>query len=186
MAVVTSNTIQPASGQALTIKDEGGTASITVATNGEATFAENIKITANKGINFSAYATSGNPSSNLLNDYEEGTWTVTNTNDGGGSVFSSQTAHYTKIGNIVHIQAVFVCNATTSTSFGGLPFTIKNDNASRALGFVPFQSATSTGGYFFGIFGDDNTKTFHFQEPTARYFTSGNELYLAGKYTTDE
>ena len=183
MTVVTSNTIQPASGQALTIKDEGGTASITVATNGEATFAENIKITANKGINFSAYADgTSNPSSNLLNDYEEGTWTVTNTN---GSVFSSQTAHYTKIGNIVHIQAVFVVSATTSTSFGGLPFTIKNDNASRALGFVPFQSATSTGGYFFGIFGDENTKTFHFQEPTARYFTSG-ELYLAGKYTTDE
>ena len=55
MSVVTKDTIQPSSGQALTIKDEGGTASITVATNGEATFAENIKITENKGINISAY-----------------------------------------------------------------------------------------------------------------------------------
>ena len=36
---ITSNNIQPASGQALTIKDEGGTASITVATNGNLTFA---------------------------------------------------------------------------------------------------------------------------------------------------
>ena len=42
MSELQVNNIQPTSGQALTIKDEGGTASITVATNGEATFAENI------------------------------------------------------------------------------------------------------------------------------------------------
>jgi hypothetical protein len=54
MSVITNNTIQPSSGQPLTIKDEGGTASITVATNGEATFAENIIVgTAGKGIDFS-------------------------------------------------------------------------------------------------------------------------------------
>ena len=41
MTTISQNVIQPASGQALTIKDEGGTASITVQTDGDLTLAEN-------------------------------------------------------------------------------------------------------------------------------------------------
>ena len=76
MSVVTKDTIQPSSGQALTIKDEGGTASITVATNGEATFAENVILTANKGLSFqnhsvtSVTGASSTTSNNILDDYE--------------------------------------------------------------------------------------------------------------------
>ena len=139
------NTIQPASGQALTIKDEGGTASITVATNGEATFAENIKISANKGINFSAYATSGNPSSNLLEDYEEGTWTpaletggdsITEGRYGNATGFTNVTGNYTKIGRYVNCHAEFY---VAGGSFGGN--LVGDDNFSVTYASLPFAPA---------------------------------------------
>ena len=181
MSVVTKDTIQPSSGQALTIKDEGGTASITVQTDGDLTLAENAYLGSGKGIYFDGQTTSAN----FLNDYEEGTWTITNTN---GSSISSQEAQYTKIGNIVQIQGLFIVasGSNTSTDFGGLPFTIKDNNASRALGFVPFQSEKSTAGFFYGIWGNDNTKNFFFKGPGSEYFNAGKEVYFNMTYTTDE
>ena len=111
MSVVTKDTIQPSSGQALTIKDEGGTASITVATNGEATFAENLIVgTAGKGISFvnqTATAVSGSSATaEILDHYEEGTWTPTQKAESGfvgTSITYSGT--YTRIGNTVFINA---------------------------------------------------------------------------------
>ena len=113
MSVITNNTIQPSSGQALTIKDEGGTASITVATNGEATFAENIILTANKGLSFqnhsvsSATGASSTTSDNVLDDYEEGSWTpvyeVASGTAGSGATGAIY-GFYRKIGNLVFVQ----------------------------------------------------------------------------------
>tara|TARA_R100000329_G_scaffold108503_1_gene89127 strand:+ start:106 stop:648 length:543 start_codon:yes stop_codon:yes gene_type:complete len=164
MTVVTNNTIQPSSGQALTIKDEGGTASITVATNGEATFAENIKITANKGINFSAYATSGNPSSNLLDDYEEGTWTPS-----GTGVSSSSVGVYVKIGSMIHIQGwIIASSGGTTSAIGGLPFTADSSvGNAQGGGSTMFQNADEhhrqygllVSGTNFNIYDGDATST---------------------------
>jgi len=136
MSVVTKDTIQPSSGQALTIKDEGGTASITVATNGEATFAENIKITNGKGINFSAVSgSSGGSSSALLDDYEEGVVDLTNLN-----VSSSSDTHalntsyssysYVKVGNICTVQGSFIFNSDFSGTDGDLEIPIPFTTAS--------------------------------------------------------
>ena len=65
---------------------------------------------------------------NLLDDYEEGTWTPT---DGTGSIsFSTNVARYTKIGNIVMCTAYMVLSSAGSGGsnqiFGGLPFTSQN------------------------------------------------------------
>ena len=118
MSVVTKDTIQPSSGQALTIKDEGGTASITVATNGEATFAENIKISASKGIDFSANSHVSGMTSELLDSYEEGTWTPT-LSDGG----CTGTCYYIKIGNSVTVLGK-ITHSSDGTSGAGV--TINN------------------------------------------------------------
>jgi hypothetical protein len=70
--------------------------------------------------------------SNKLDDYEEGTWTPTYQTSGTG--FSSITydtpgGRYTKIGNVVHIQAFISTDGITKGSasgniqIGGLPFT---------------------------------------------------------------
>ena len=153
MSVITNNTIQPSSGQALTIKDEGGTASITVATNGEATFAENIKITANKGINFSAYGSEDSESattvsSNLLDDYEEGTWTLTVTPTGG--TITTQSNHYgfyQKIGNYVTLEFGFKIDDAGSANGNyrvqGLPFVISNYGSGKAPAGCGYESVAT-------------------------------------------
>lgn len=96
----------------------------------------NVKISASGGINFSAYATSGNPSSNLLNDYEEGTFEVTidggYTGTGINSVDNDCT--YIKIGNVVHCHIAFILNGSGSGNsndvlIGGLPFNTLSQSA---------------------------------------------------------
>lgn len=76
--------------------------------------------TSGKGIDFSATPSTG--TSELLSDYEEGTWTPT---VGGTSTYSLQSGLYTKIGRQVTVQCDVVINAigTGSTTYiSGLPF----------------------------------------------------------------
>ena len=87
--------------------------------------ANGLKLASGNGINFSAYATSGNPSSNLLDDYEEGTWTPgVNT---PGYTLSTAIGHYTKIGRLVSVNfriAFSAVPATNSTvTITNYPFT---------------------------------------------------------------
>lgn len=147
MSVITNN-IQPASGQALTIKDEGGTASITVATNGEATFAENLIVgTAGKGIDFSATANGSGTSSvsEILSDYEQGTWSFDMLNDDAQTVSSDQ-AYYTRIGNIVFCSGrthISTGGDTSSNRISGLPFTVKNTTDNIFGGTVNYSTKNS-------------------------------------------
>ena len=92
--------------------------------------------TAGKGIDFSITTNgSGTMSSELLNDYEEGTWTATATYSGTNTpTHAYQTGHYTKIGRVVHIQALVSWNENGSTgnlTITGLPFT-SNSTVARA------------------------------------------------------
>jgi hypothetical protein len=90
----------------------------------------NVIVASGQGIDFAA--TSGTGTSELLNDYEEGTWTP---NQGGDLVvvgtFSSS-GTYTKVGNMVTVQAHLA--ATTSIAWSSNP-TIVSTN-------LPFVSAS--------------------------------------------
>jgi len=172
MSVVTKDTIQPSSGQALTIKDEGGTASITVATNGEATFAENVKLSASKGIDFSAQtatsATGASTTSEVLDHYEEGTWTPTVT----GGVSQSGTARYTRIGNVVTCTFYVTASGTTSGNFSGLPF---NTNADSGKGGVVTHNTGDSVTY--SILTGNNEDTFSFRlGSTQKQLSAGNVI----------
>ena len=103
--------------------------------NGKATFAGNVVLsTAGTGINFSAYATSGNPSSNLLDDYEEGTFTPTVTGLGNATVMTLNsnidTMRYVKVGRKVtifgRVQITSINGATGAVQLGSLPFISDN------------------------------------------------------------
>jgi hypothetical protein len=76
----------------------------------------NLSFANGQGIDFSA--TSGTGTSELFDDYEEGTWTPTGFT--GGTLYN---ATYTKVGRLV--TANMYVNATTfnSSVMGGLPFT---------------------------------------------------------------
>lgn len=80
--------------------------------------------TSGKGIDFSA--TSGTGTSELLADYEEGTWTPVDSSGAGLGLTITGTSTYTKIGRQVIATADITYPVTVSASLtliGGLPFT---------------------------------------------------------------
>ena len=94
-----------------------------------------IQGTAAKGVNFTANTPAAGMTSQLLNWYEEGTWTP---NQGGGltvvGTFSSS-GKYTRIGRQVTVAGQF--NATTSVSAAASAICCTN---------LPFSSVTSGAG----------------------------------------
>ena len=95
--------------------------------------------TSGKGIDFSA--TPGTGTSELLADYEEGTWTPSL---GGTTTYLAQGGTYTKIGRVVNFHCVLYINAIGTGS-------VTN------IGGLPFGAATSTGQGTVTILGDCNT-----------------------------
>lgn len=138
--------------------------------------------TSGKGIDFSA--TAGTGTSELLADYEEGTWTPTVTPATGSfTTVTISSAVYTKIGRYVTLQTTFVLtNSGTgagSMTISGIPFTISSTYSSAQqigrrvndailiigqLGSVSIQTITLTTGLTAIVNG--NTYTF-----TATYIT---------------
>ena len=99
----------------------------TISLTGAATFSDNIIIgTSGKGIDFSA--TAGTGTSELLDDYEEGTFSITS--DSGEVVIAANTGYYTKVGRVVTCTgAVTVSSIGTpvgNVGFDGLPFATAN------------------------------------------------------------
>ena len=114
-----------------------------------------IQGTAAKGINFTANTGAAGKTSQLLNWYEEGTWTPTFVPNSGAG-FTSVTYNsvtggkYTRIGNTVHIQCVVRTDAITKGSatgaicIGGLPFTAVANTTGRD-GYSTFVAAQVVG-----------------------------------------
>ena len=93
-----------------------------------------------KGIDFSATADgTGANQAELLNDYEEGTWTPTLIS--GGSV-SVSNARYTKIGQMVYVGAYVtfssIPNDSNELHIGGLPFNSAGSSAYHGAGGVTY------------------------------------------------
>jgi hypothetical protein len=101
--------------------------------------------TAGKGIDFSA--TSGTGTSELLDDYEEGSWTGTVDFGGGttGITYSARQGRYTKIGRLVHASFVITLSnkgsSNGNTTISGLPFTATNDSDDRINGTISLYGA---------------------------------------------
>jgi len=134
----------------------------------------NLVVASGHGIDFSATSDgSGTKSSELFNDYEEGSWTPALANGGSATVYSCR---YTKIGREVTIHAFAYYSSTPNDSndfqINGLPFTVSNDTSNTAGGFMyygasldvttiaPYASGNSTAVRFYAIngTGDGGTK----------------------------
>jgi len=104
--------------------------------SGVSTFSSDITIsngnivigTSGKGIDFSANANAAGMTSELLDDYEEGTWTPIATSSSGSITSYVSGGNYTKIGDTVRVNGYI--NITNQGSAGGqylnssgLPFT---------------------------------------------------------------
>ncbi len=125
----------------VTLKDGGATFTSAVGVTGNTTITSgNLVIgTSGNGIDFSATSDASGQTSELLDDYEEGTWTPTaSDNTSGGNTATTGSGRYTKIGRMVFINLDIVdINTTPLTSSNtfaiqGLPFA--NNDTVRATG----------------------------------------------------
>jgi len=94
--------------------------------------------TSGQGIDFSATPNTG--TSELLADYEEGTWTPTVAGF-GSPTYTVQNGNYTKVGNLVHITGKLSftgASGSSAVSIGGLPYASGNptDAFQRSSCFV--------------------------------------------------
>jgi hypothetical protein len=110
----------------------------------------NLVVTNGKGIDFSA--TPGTGTSELLADYEEGTFTPTLTYSGGNGdlSYSQQIGFYTLVGRCVTFEIRLLFGETTASGFiasiNGLPFTSKAGGYAGGGMYIDNMSALVGGG----------------------------------------
>jgi len=113
-----------------------------------------IQGTAAKGVNFTANTSAAGMTSQLLNWYEEGTFTPTLTCSTVGNLsvsYSIQLGRYTRIGNRVIINATIVTSAFTHTTasggvrLSGLPFNSNGTAANYPVLSLWFSGITKVG-----------------------------------------
>ena len=112
--------------------------------------------TSGKGIDFSATsntsATGASMSNELLDDYEEGSWTPAARNAGS---FTSPTGRYVKIGHQVtiwgYIGTITDITSSSNMQISGLPYTATSSNHTEFVGpvMMRFQSVTNQNGATF-------------------------------------
>ena len=106
----------------------------------------NVIVASGHGIDFSANDNTTGMSSELLDDYEEGSWTPRISFAGGetGITYSVQTGNYTKIGRQVTVTGYLtLSNKGTSTGelrIEGLPFTVRNDSGAYNYSNMYYQN----------------------------------------------
>ena len=179
----------------LGLGSSGGT-SVEVDTN------KNVKLTtgnlvigtAGKGIDFSAASNVGGMTSELLDDYEEGTWTPTvygSSGSAGSQQINGQEGKYVKVGRLVYVTLYFYLQNggagswTGTNRFGGFPFTSGTSNwQALALGQDGVNwaeiSFTLSGGTTYGHIVD------RFTGVALNYssVTTGYNIQISGCYYT--
>ena len=138
--------------------------------------------TAAKGINFTANTPLAGMTSQLLNFYEEGTWTTTDASGASLSLTSNGTFYYTKVGRIATITFNITYPVTASTAnavIGSLPFTSIAANQTAAI----LGSNIALIGFKFG-----STTTLAFytaaNAPVTNATLSGANIYGSVTYQT--
>lgn len=128
-----------------------------------------IPATAGQGIDFSANTGAAGMTSELLNWYEEGTWTPTD--DSGASLTLTNTSgncFYTRVGRVVVATLMFTFPVTASAStmlIGGLPFTSKS--TTNAVAGVLISHSDYGSGLYGRVNSNATTFTFFTLVPTA-------------------
>ena len=137
--------------------------------------------TAGHGLSFAETSNHGTTTpSEILDDYEEGTWNPTFQFGGGntGINHSQQEARYTKIGNQVCASFVIgITNKGSSTgnwTLNGLPYTIINDSGDRANGIVTYYGDMSGLNTHVVLYNTGNTTNVY------GYYSDGSSASVTG------
>jgi hypothetical protein len=151
ISALPASTTPLAGTEVLPIVQSGVTRQVSVAnlTTGRALSATQLTLTTGnlivangQGVDFSA--TPGTGTSELLDDYEEGTWTPIDSS-GAGLTFVAASGSYTKVGNLVSasgfVQYPVTASAANAT-IGGLPFTSAN-TTNRGVGSLSYKQVAA-------------------------------------------
>ena len=121
--------------------------------------------TSGKGIDFSVTSQAAGMTSELLADYEEGTWTPIIGGTGGtsGQAYTAQRGLYTKVGRMVTCTFDVVLSTkgtiTTEVMIGGLPYTALNSATARypSCNIGLWQNLSTSYVYLNGVVIDNTT-----------------------------
>ena len=161
----------------------------------------NLKVASGHGIDFSATSDAGGMSSELLNDYEEGTYDVTMTCGTSGSITvrsDYNTGGYIKVGNLVTVYGYVVVSGISSPVGHiqvNLPFAVANTSEGHASGAIYAHvsslsgkntnelgaSIAFNGQSYFRIYSTDGTGR---GTASANAVTSSSSMYFGGSYRT--
>ena len=163
----------------------------------------NLKVASGHGIDFSATSDATGQTSELLDDYEEGTWTGTFSD--GSTAYTMNNSYkvgrYVKVGDNVWIWGYFKvtdvdgggANENTSTKITGLPFTMENNAENYApvhVGYVNSFALPNALSVVSGYIEISNTyiyltrngSTDGTESVTGVHVSDAGELMLAGMY----
>jgi len=172
--ILTTDATDASSTTAASLKTAGGLAIVKKTYIGD----NIVQGTAAKGINFTANTPAAGMTSQLLNWYEEGTFTPTAIGSAtpGTTTYTTQTGRYTRIGNLVTFRLYVVSSAHSGSSgaliVGGLPFTSATPNAPSAVSINLFNTLSLTAGYVITGYIDPNNAYVSFRQ----YATGGGTV----------
>ena len=146
--------------------------------------------TAGKGIDFSVTTSgSGTMTSELLADYEEGTWTPTISSGATGITYAAQIGFYTKIGRQVIFNLNLITSAATATAdqfkIGGLPFAAVTIGGAYFMYASAFTGSTTINlptGYVLANIDFYKTDSSSFLGTDVSTI-SGFNIHMSGQYT---
>jgi hypothetical protein len=193
ISALTGATTPLAGTEVLPIVQGGATVNVSVAnlTAGRAvamaggSFTDNItQGTAAKGFNFTANTNAAGMTSELLNWYEEGTWTPALVSTGATFTYAQQVGRYTRIGRQVTCEfRIFVSASGTVTNtmqMTGLPFTSNattNVHGTVVCGYSSFVDGFPT------AYVNTNATTFDLNNPAGVASTpTSSGLNTTSKY----
>ena len=197
ISALTSATTPLAGTEVLPIVQGGATVKVPVSdlTAGRAVSATqltlttgNLIVSSGKGIDFSA--TPGTGTSELLADYEEGTWTP---NVRGDATFTNQIGRYTKVGNLVTVSGrmtILLINSGDAYLIAGLPFTVADNGVQSSIVLNAWSALQTTPVYAVGN-ALPNSNFILLNAITAGSLSlgllsilgNGSDIYFSGTYT---
>lgn len=151
--------------------------------------------TSGTGIDFSATTnSSGTMTSELLSDYEEGTWTpnIIGSSTAGTASYTSRNARYTKTGRLVFIETYIQWGSGTGSGnlrISGLPFSPANSSTFPGLTVAGMDNLAWTSGNQLSAYIDANVGAIFLAQAAASgaralvpYDASG-EIIIGGCYS---
>lgn len=185
----------------------GGTKIASATTSGLTINSGNLIIgTSGNGIDFSATANASGMSSEVLDDYEEGTWTPawgSTTGSFTSVTYATQSGRYTKIGNRVFIDCQLRSSATTIGTAGGallvtgLPFTCTTSQGTGGAAAYSLFDFDNSGLFystetrenttqFYAAIGTRDNNTFFNEGPGSLQGSGNSEIRVQFCYKTDD